>query len=57
MQLLEPGPISLKKKQFFKLYVIQSVSPWQTFENNRSRSVAEDGSVALSFLGICLTTG
>jgi len=28
------GTISLAKKQFFKLFIIQSVSPWQSYESN-----------------------
>ena len=28
------GPISLKKKQFLKLSIIQSVSPWQSYESS-----------------------
>jgi len=56
------GHISLKKKQFFELSIIQSVSPWQMraafeFENSRSRS-CRGRSVALSFVNnISSTTG
>ena len=60
---VDVGNISLKEKQFFKLSIIPSVSPWQSYEREQPflrtavHAVAEDGSVALSFLNTSLTTG